>query len=115
MKVTKGKSEYACIFLRPGYFETGVLSDYLTTDGSDDRNLPAYFLTDNCDVDAISHSLEIVLPRLRDAAEHTVYIPLDSVLLVTIQKTAPKKEEFGRVGFKSPGVTDNATAGTEVQ
>ena len=34
MRVKKDSHEYVCVFLKPGYFETGVLGDYFRRDGA---------------------------------------------------------------------------------
>ncbi len=103
MKVTKGKNEYACVFLQPGYWETGVLGDFFQAAPSDSRKLPAYFWTDNCDFDSVANCYELVLrPLYNNKIEETVYLPREYGLLVVVHKTAPPPEEIGKMGFKLP-------------
>ena len=103
MKITKGNNEYACVFLQPGYWETGVLSDFFQAGASEDRTLPAYFWTDNCDFDSVANCYVLVLTPMHDKmVEETVYLPREHVLLLVAQKTAPPPGEIGKIGFKLP-------------
>lgn len=107
MKITKGNNEYACVFLQPGYWETGVLSDFFQAGASEDRTLPAYFWTDNCDFDSVANCYVLVLTPLHNkthnkTVEETVYLPREHVLLLVAQKTAPPPGEIGKIGFKLP-------------
>ena|ERR1700721_2471082 len=71
-----GKNEYACVFLQPGYWETGVLRMFFQAGASDDPKLPAYFWTDNCDFDSDANCYKFVLSPLHDnKIEETVYLP----------------------------------------
>jgi hypothetical protein len=102
-----GKDEYACVFLQPGYWETGVLRNFFQAGASDDPKLPAYFWTDNCDFDSDANCYEFVLPPLHDnkhdnKSEETVYLPREYVLLVVVPKSAPPPGEIGKMGFKLP-------------
>jgi len=85
-----GKNEYACVFLQPGYWETGVLRNFFQAGASDDPKLPAYFWTDNCDFDSDANCYKFVLSPLHDNK------------LVVVQKTAPPPGEIGKMGFKLP-------------
>jgi hypothetical protein len=98
-----GKNEYACVFLQPGYWETGVLRNFFQAGASDDPKLPAYFWTDNCDFDSDANCYKFVLSPLHDnKIEETVYLPREYVVLVVVQKTAPPPGEIGKMGFKLP-------------
>jgi hypothetical protein len=54
MRVTKGKNEYVCTFLKAGYFETGILNTFFEGLSQND-GLPAYFWNDNCDYDNVAN------------------------------------------------------------
>ncbi len=102
MKVTKGKNEYVCTFLRPGYFETGILNTFFQG-SSHDVGLPAYFWNDNCDYDDVANCYVFSIPTLADKnVLETVYIPREYVLAVMLHKTAPPPAEIGRIGFRLP-------------
>jgi hypothetical protein len=97
------KNEYACVFLQPGYWETGVLRNFFQVGASDDPKLPAYFWTGNCDFDSDANCYKLVLSPLQDnKIEETVYLPREFVLLVVVQKTAPPPGEIGKMVFKLP-------------
>jgi hypothetical protein len=102
MKVTKGKKQYVCAILKPGYVETGVLNTFFRGDTSSD-GLPAYFWTDNCDYDAVANCYVFSLATLanKDVVEE-VYIPREYILVTMIHKTTPPPEELGRIGFRLP-------------
>jgi hypothetical protein len=110
MKVTKGKKQYVCAILRPGYFETGVLNTFFRGSSHDD-GLPAYFWTDNCDYDAVANCYVFSLATLanKEIVEE-VYVPREYVLITMIHKTAlPSDEEIGKIGFRlaEPPLTKN--------
>lgn len=106
MKVTKNEKtkNYVCVFLKAGYFETGILDTFFRTALSNDLNLPAYFWIDNCDYDPVANCYQFCLPILdHPGREEEVYIPREYVLLVCVLegKDNPAKE-MGKVGFKIP-------------
>jgi hypothetical protein len=102
MKVSKGKNEYVCTFLRPGYFETGILNTFFHGSAHPD-GLPAFFWNDNCDYDDVANCYVFSLPTLADKnVVEEVYIPREYVLAVMLHKAAPPPAEIGRVGFKLP-------------
>jgi hypothetical protein len=103
MKVTKGKNVYVCIFLRPGYFETGILNTFLRGSTNDD-GLPAYFWSDNCDYDDIANCYLFSLPTLANKdIEGIVHIPREYVLAVVLHiDSAPPAADMGRIGFELP-------------
>jgi|ERR1022692_1449964 hypothetical protein len=101
MRVKKGKHEYVCTFLKPGYFETGILRTFLQ--GSSERDgLPAYFWNDNCDYDEVASCYVFDLPTLANKnIVETVYIPREYVLATMVHKSGPPPE-MGKIGFKLP-------------
>ncbi len=100
MQVTKGSHVYVCVFLRPGYFETGVLGDYFRAEFGNAAK-PAYFWADNIESDDLAN-YRIRLNRLSDPTiEEDVYIPRDYVLLVTTQKAKGDwKPDTQKIGFR---------------
>jgi hypothetical protein len=91
------------VFLKPGYWETGVLRTFFQARVPGQLNLPAYFWTDNCDFDSVANCFEFLLPTVADKkVEETVYLPREYVLLVIVHKHAPPPEEIGKVGFRLP-------------
>jgi hypothetical protein len=102
MRVQKGKKEYVCTFLKPGYFETGILGTYFQGASEPGRVLPAYFWNDNCDYDAVGSCYVFDIPTLADKnIVETVYIPREYVL-VTIVHKAERAPEMGKIGFGYP-------------
>lgn len=102
MKVRKGKNEYVCTILKPGYVETGILNTFFR--GTSERDgLPAYFWNDNCDYDEVANCYVFSIPTLADKnVVETVYIPREYVLITMVHKTSPPTEEMGRIGFRLP-------------
>jgi hypothetical protein len=102
MRVKKDSHEYVCVFLKPGYFETGVLGDYFSATVPD-VGKPAYFWTDNIDSDELGN-YRVRLKRLSGSTtEEDVYIPHEYVLLVTAQKAKGNpKPDTRKIGFVLP-------------
>lgn len=101
MKIEKGES-WVCVFLRTGYWETGVLRDFLSTDFPDTTNLPSYFWSDNCDYDPVANCYQFRLPILyQKNVMDDIYIPREYVLVIRVHPDKPK--ELGRIGFQPSG------------
>ena len=100
MKITKGNNEYACVFLQPGYWETGVLSDFFQAGASEDRTLPAYFWTDNCDFDSVANCYVLVLTPLHDKTRRrtTRRLRRPSISRVNMCSSSSPKEPLPRPG-----------------
>jgi hypothetical protein len=98
VKISKGEG-YVCVFLRPGYWETGVLRDFLQGNPGDNRDLPAYFWADNCDYDPMANCYQFRLPVLyqKDVTDD-LYIPHEYVLALRVH--ADKPDEMGKIGFQ---------------
>jgi hypothetical protein len=110
MQIKKDSHEYACLYLKPGYFETGVLKEYLRGSSNFDGT-PSYFWTDNIDTDEVGN-YRVRLKRVYDAnIEEDVYIPREYVLLITTQKVkGHEKPDTRKIGFVMPESANDASA-----
>jgi hypothetical protein len=106
VKITKG---YVRVYLKPGYWESGVLRDLFYEDAPSEAPLAAYFRSTNCEYDADASCFRFELPLLHDrSVTEEVYIPREFVLAICVRPGADVPEP-AKIGFAAPARSAGST------
>jgi len=100
MIVTDG---VVAVFLRPGYWETGILWMYFNERKPGEKDLPVFFHSTNCDYDPVAGCYKFGLAALHDPTLiEDVYIPREYVVGIAVRKEPVSKNQMRSIGFAHP-------------